>query len=310
MSVSSPKLIRERTNKFCKTIKNWNLDADLFEKINDVLTKEYDMIPEKERIGKGIKFISNHVAKSFFQYLSENNKINKNFIFTLVETSFDHGVIIESQILQLYSLHIIAEFVSAFPGEFEELIPLIEKYACDKNWIVRETIADAILSGLKKIPETTLKLMIKWAKSNNENLRRLVSESLRPHSSVKWLRDPTKNDKIIEILTILRQDPSIYVRKSVGNNLKDLTKYMPTKILFLVETWINEAGIEVHDALASEINLNKEQKNLIWTIKQAMRWLKNKNPEYHPHLEKILGKNYIHYFDEKRNRFARATSKR
>ncbi len=152
--------------------------------------------------------------------------------------------------------------------------------------------------------------MFKWAKSSNENLRRLASESLRPHASVKWLRDPLKNDTILQILTLLRQDSSIYVRKSVGNNLKDLTKYMPKKILFLVESWINEANIKVHDALASEINLNREQKYLIWTIKQAMRWLKNKNPEFHPRIEKILGKNYILYFDEKRNRFARATLKR
>jgi len=34
------------------------------------------MIPEKERIGKGIKFISNHVAKGVFQYLSNTQFIN------------------------------------------------------------------------------------------------------------------------------------------------------------------------------------------------------------------------------------------
>ncbi|MBA7520192.1 hypothetical protein ES705_12285 [subsurface metagenome] len=35
-----------------------------------------------------------------------------------------------------------------------------------------------------------------------------------------------------------------------------------------------------------------------------MRWIKKKNPKYHSNLENILGKNYILYFDEKRNKRA------
>jgi len=57
MSISSAKSIQGRTLEFCKTIENWQIDAKLFKKISLFLNKEYDMIPEKERIGKGIKFI-------------------------------------------------------------------------------------------------------------------------------------------------------------------------------------------------------------------------------------------------------------
>ena len=185
------------------------------------------------------------------------------------------------------------------------MIPLIEFYSCHRNWIVRETITEAILAGLKRTPNKTLEILSIWTKSKNENLRRLVSESLRPHRSIKWLRNPTKNDKIIDILSNLRNDPSIYVRKSVGNNLKDLSKYMPEKILKLMESWIIKANIRVHDELSNEIGLNKENKRLIWTIKHAMRWLRIKNPEFHPFIEKILGKNYILYFDEKKNRLSK-----
>ena len=305
MSISSVKLIQRRTLEFCKTINDWQPTGELFEKINEILKKEYEMIPEKERIGKGIKFISNHVAKGVFQYQFNKKKANISFIVELVETSFSYGEKAESNILQLFALHIIAEFLVTFPEEFEEIIPLIEKYACHSNWIVRETIADAILSGLKKIPEITIETLYKWVRHSNENVRRLVSESLRPHTTIKWLRDPTKNDMVLEILSSLKQDPSIYVRKSVGNNLKDLTKYMPKKILTLMKSWMDNAQIKVHDALASEIDLDRNQKRLLWTIKHAMRWIKNKNPEFHPHLEKLLGKNYVLYFDEKRNRLAK-----
>ena len=305
MSISSAKSIQERTLDFCKTIGNWQIDATLFDQINVLLNKEYEIIPEKERIGKGIKFISNHVAKGVFQNLISKKRTNIGFIIDLIEKTFDYGENIDSNILQLYALHIIAEFIISFPEKFEKMIPLIEVYAYPSNWIVRETIADAILAGLIKTPNKTLEILSNWVKSSNENLRRLVSESLRPHASIKWLRDPTKNDKIIELLTILRKDPSIYVRKSVGNNLKDLSKYMPEKILDLMEFWIDKAQIKVHAELSTEIGLSIENKRLIWTVKHAMRWLKNKNPEFHPFLEKILGKNYVLYFDEKRNRLAK-----
>ena len=35
-----------------------------------------------------------------------------------------------------------------------------------------------------------------------------------------------------------------------------------------------------------------------------MRWIQKKNPKFHSNLENILGKNYILYFDEKRNKRA------
>ena len=69
--------------------------------------------------------------------------------------------------------------------------------------------------------------------------------------------------------------------------------------------WIENSNIKVHDDLASEIGLTKDQKRLLWTIKHALRWLQKKNPEFYPQIKKILGKHYILYFDEKKNRLAK-----
>ncbi|MHA1343598.1 MAG: DNA alkylation repair protein, partial [Promethearchaeota archaeon] len=187
---------------------------------------------------------------------------------------------------------------------------LIEMYANHKNWEIRESVVFSIISGLKKFPDLIVNLLNKWAESKDENIRRLVAESLRPRTEVKWLRDETKNDNLLKILTILRNDSSIYVRKAVGNNIKDLSKYMPEKMLDLMREWITKANIKVCDELATEIGLSKEEKQLIWTIKHGMRWIKERNPEFHDRLEKILGKNYILYFDEKRNRMAKPLEKK
>jgi len=310
MSNSSAKLVQKRTLEFCATFDKFYPNIALFEEITKFLNKEYNIIPTRERIGKGIKFIAKHVAKSIFQCLKKSEEYrDKEFIINFIDSGFIYGESEKSFIMQHFALHILAEFIFYKPGKFDDMVPLVENYACHEDWSVRETTADSIISGLQKIPEETLKLLLKWTKNEDENLRRIASESLRPHSAIKWLRDSTKNDQILEILTVLREDKSIYVRKSVGNNLKDLTKYMPEKILKLVESWIDEANIEVHDELAMELGLNKKEKRLIWTIKHAMRWIKNRVPELHPKLEKILGKNYLLYFNEKRNRLAKPVKK-
>ncbi len=304
-SISSSRKIRERTREFCSKIKNWNVNENnlnLLEKIDNFLKKEYEIIPGKERIGKGIVYISKYFAKEMCLYFKENSIMDIELFKKFIENGFNFGEKNDSPNIQHFVLLLMAEF----PIDFEIKIPFIEKWADHDDWAIRETTCASILYELKRNPEKLLKLLLKWVKSENQNLRRIVSESLRPMAEVKWLRDPNKNDEILEILTLLRKDPSIYVRKSVGNNIKDLSKYMPEKTLDLMESWLNsEPKIKIHDELAMEVGLSPEEKRLIWTIKHAMRWLKERNPEFHPRLEKILGKNYILYYNEKKNRLAR-----
>ncbi|MHA1300792.1 MAG: DNA alkylation repair protein [Candidatus Helarchaeota archaeon] len=183
---------------------------------------------------------------------------------------------------------------------FDITLEKIKKWASHDDWIIRECAGAPLVSSLKKNKQKIFKIYKEWVKSEDINLRRIVAETLRPLAVNKWLRDPAKNDEVLEILTQLNHDESVYVRKSVGNNLKDLTKYMPKKILKLIENWLKEK-----DKLKI-----KEQNNLIWTIYQALRWLKDRNPEFHPWIERLVGKNYILYFDEKRNRNALPPNKK
>ncbi len=87
MSISSTKQIQKRALKFCTTIYKWCSTEELFDKINEILNTEYRNIPERERIGKGIKFISNHVAKGIFQYLKKGGKTDIKFIIDFIEQS-------------------------------------------------------------------------------------------------------------------------------------------------------------------------------------------------------------------------------
>lgn len=81
--------------------------------------------------------------------------------------------------------------------------------------------------------------MIDWAKSDSEHVRRLASEGSRPR--LPWgqqlpelIRDPAP---ALPILTLLKEDPSLYVRKSVANHLNDISKDHPELVLELAGKW-------------------------------------------------------------------------
>lgn len=308
VSISSAGKIKERTREFCAKIKNWDEIFNsyaFFKKIDIHLQNEYDLIPEKERIGKGNVYISRYVVKELYSFLKKKlNMPQSNFIqFTIKFLEYKK----QTDTLSVFyvALFFLAEYIEDFPEDFKKIAPLLKKLANKEDWKLREGVIYPIISVLKKAPAIILPFLSKWSTEGNEYLRRLVAESLRPKAEVKWLRNPEKNDEVLKILTKIRKDSSLYVRKAVGNNIKDLSKYMPEKMLKLMEDWLNIEQIRVHDKLATEIGLNPDEKRLISIIKQAMRWIKDRNPEYHKKLESILGSYYILYFDEKTNRLAK-----
>jgi len=78
-----------------------------------------------------------------------------------------------------------------------------------------------------------------WSKHKNEHVRRLASEGCRPalpwgQALVKFKKDPAP---ILPILEQLKTDPSLYVRKSVANNLNDISKTHPDLVAQLAKNW-------------------------------------------------------------------------
>lgn len=81
--------------------------------------------------------------------------------------------------------------------------------------------------------------MYEWSKHENEHLRRLASEGCRP--ALPWgialnsfKKDPAP---VLPILEQLKIDPSAYVRKSVANNINDISKTHPDLIVKLAKDW-------------------------------------------------------------------------
>lgn len=81
--------------------------------------------------------------------------------------------------------------------------------------------------------------MIVWSGHENHHVRRLASEGARPR--LPWAialpalkRDPSP---ILPVLENLKNDPSEYVRRSVANNLNDISKDNPATLLSLIKKW-------------------------------------------------------------------------
>ncbi|QMV42984.1 DNA alkylation repair protein [Cohnella cholangitidis] len=98
----------------------------------------------------------------------------------------------------------------------------------------------AVRPFLKRDQRRMMAQMQAWSLDPNEHVRRLASEGCRPRlpwaDALPALKcDP---DPIWPILEQLKADPSEYVRRSVANNLNDISKDHPEKVLAIAQAWI------------------------------------------------------------------------
>jgi 3-methyladenine DNA glycosylase AlkC len=83
----------------------------------------------------------------------------------------------------------------------------------------------------------------RWAREANAHVRRLVSEGTRLRlpwaGRVAWLdQNP---ERVLELLELLKDDPTTLVRRSVANNLNDLGKVRPELLLRTCAAWLEGA---------------------------------------------------------------------
>lgn len=112
---------------------------------------------------------------------------------------------------------------------------------------------------IKKYPEQMQKYLLGLTKSKDENVRRFVSETIRPVCENQWFQK--KPEYSLKILKQLFKEKSAYPRTSVGNNLSDLARQNPE----LVYKIINEL-------------VDSGDKNSYWIAYRACRNLVKKEP--------------------------------
>jgi len=104
----------------------------------------------------------------------------------------------------------------------------------------------SIRAFLEKHPEATLARLREWTSDPSPHVRRLVSEGTRPR--LPWaprLRAFQKDPRaVLELLELLKDDPALYVRRSVANNLNDIGKDHPALLTAVAKRWLRGATPE------------------------------------------------------------------
>ena len=99
----------------------------------------------------------------------------------------------------------------------------------------------AIRQFILKYPKETMLQMKSWTSSNSLHVRRLASEGCRPRLPWAIALNCFKTNpvQVIEILELLKDDVSAYVRKSVANSLNDISKDNPNIVKKLAKEWLH-----------------------------------------------------------------------
>lgn len=123
----------------------------------------------------------------------------------------------------------------------------------------RFTAEFSIRPFIEKYPQRTWAQLRAWATDPSPHVRRLVSEGTRPRLPWAprlrvWQRTP---ELTLELLELLKDDPSAYVRRSVANHLNDIGKDHPRLLVATAKRWLKGASAErawiVRHALRSAI---------------------------------------------------------
>ena len=184
---------------------------------NNILTEQWDRTNLKERM--------HIISRTLGQFLPVTYK-ERITILLKVELEFDG-----------FEHLVFSDFVEMFGLEnFDISMNALEI-------LTRSSAEFAIRPFYIKYPQKTLEQMKQWSTHTHDFVRRLASEGSRPR--LPWgmalpifKKDPTP---ILCILEELKNDPSESVRRSVANNLNDISKDNPQIVIDLAKKWIGKS---------------------------------------------------------------------
>lgn len=138
---------------------------------------------------------------------------------------------------KVYQVRMYGVFLFGHLSEDVEILNFMrESVSKDDNWRVQEVLAKAFDEFCKMTGfEKSLPVIDSWLQDINPNARRAVTEGLRIWTSRPYFKE--NPEEAIRRLADLKNDPSEYVRKSVGNALRDISKKHSALVAMELSTW-------------------------------------------------------------------------
>ena len=208
--------------------------------MDDIRVKEYIANLEKEfsLIENGFK---EEEKRALADYKSNDDEHIKKLAFLAYKS-------------HTYQVRMYGVFLFGYLSEQDDVLTFMrDEVSKDDNWRVQEVLAKAFDEFCKKIGyEKALPTIDEWLKNNNPNTRRAVTEGLRIWTSRPYFKE--NPSEAIERIASLKEDASEYVRKSVGNALRDISKKFPELIKAELNNWnLESKEVEQVYKLASRL---------------------------------------------------------
>jgi 3-methyladenine DNA glycosylase AlkC len=135
-----------------------------------------------------------------------------------------------------HTLFVAASGLDDFELSLRAQYELTKRFSAE--WSIRAYIA--------RDPERTFAQLAVWAGDANAHVRRLVSEGTRLRlpwaSRVAWL--DANPQRVLALLELLKDDPTTLVRRSVANNLNDLSKVHADLSVETCRAWSSGGSLE------------------------------------------------------------------
>lgn len=187
--------------------------------IADVLVEPWDELELKARIRK--------ISSTLGQHLPDNYEAALKVLYKIDEECVGFPYLFFPDFVEVY-------------GQAEEHWALSMQAL--ERFTSKSSAEFAVRVFLLREPERMMRQMMAWGKHPNEYVRRLASEGCRPRlpwgqALPMFKRDPSP---VLPLLELLKADSSLYVRKSVANNLNDIAKDHPSVVIDLAREWLGD----------------------------------------------------------------------
>jgi 3-methyladenine DNA glycosylase AlkC len=200
------------SKKIHKVYNKFNIESF----IHTVMDNTWENLELKERIRKITLALGEHLPTEYENAL--------DILFSVDESCVGFPYLFFPDFVEVY-------------GQADEYWSLSMKAL--ERFTIKSSSEFAVRPFILKKPEVMILQMKTWANSSNEHVRRLASEGLRPRLPWGMSLPIFKTDPIpvLSVLEILKSDKSLYVRKSVSNNLNDISKDNPNLVLETALAW-------------------------------------------------------------------------
>ncbi len=142
---------------------------------------------------------------------------------------------------EIYQARSLATFIlGRLAAKSKESVTILKKRVSqDKDWRIQEILAKAFDRFCADTGyEDALPIIEEWLADLNPNIRRAVTEGLRIWTGRPYFREHP--EVAIRLLSSLKNDESEYVRRSVGNALRDISKKHKDLIRNELHKWDTE----------------------------------------------------------------------